>query len=36
MNIALATTDEDITECYDVMSQLRTHIEREDFLPRVR
>jgi GNAT superfamily N-acetyltransferase len=36
MNIALAITDDEIDECYDVMSQLRTHISREDFLPRVR
>jgi len=36
MNIGLATTDEEINECYEVMSQLRTHIAREDFLPRVR
>ncbi|HUR99895.1 MAG TPA: GNAT family N-acetyltransferase [Pyrinomonadaceae bacterium] len=34
--IAFATTDEDINSCYPVMSQLRTHIESEDFLPRVR
>ncbi len=36
MTIAFATTDEELSECYDVMSQLRPHIEREDFLPRVR
>jgi GNAT superfamily N-acetyltransferase len=36
MNIAFATTDEEINECYEVMSQLRTHIARGDFLPRVR
>jgi GNAT superfamily N-acetyltransferase len=36
MTIAFATTDEEISECYDVMSQLRPHIAREDFLPRVR
>lgn len=34
--IKLATTDEEIDACYDVMSQLRTHIAREDFVPRVR
>ena len=36
MTIAFATTDTEINDCYDVMSQLRTHIPREDFLPRVR
>lgn len=34
--IKLATTDDEINDCYDVMSQLRPHIAREDFLPRVR
>jgi hypothetical protein len=34
--IALAGTDEEIAECYDVMSQLRPHIKREDFVARVR
>jgi GNAT superfamily N-acetyltransferase len=34
--IAFARKDEEIQNCYDVMSQLRPHIEREDFLPRVR
>ena len=36
MTIAFANTDEEIQDCYDVMSQLRTHIGREDFVPRVR
>jgi GNAT superfamily N-acetyltransferase len=36
VTIAFATTDDEINDCYDVMSQLRTHIAREDFLPRVR
>ena len=36
MITAFATTDNEINACYDVMSQLRTHIAREDFLPRVR
>ena len=36
MTIAFATTDEDIDSCYPVMSELRTHIAREEFLPRVR
>ena len=34
--IAFAETDDEINACYDVMSQLRPHIAREDFLPRVR
>src|SRR5215204_1634387 len=34
--IAFATTDEEIVACYPVMSELRTHIKAEDFLPRVR
>ena len=36
MTIAFATSDEQIHNCYDVMSELRPHIDREDFLPRVR
>ena len=36
MTIDFATTDDEINDCYDVMSQLRPHIKREDFLPRVR
>ena len=36
MTIAFATTDTEIQDCYDVMSQLRPHITAEDFLPRVR
>ena len=36
MTIAFAKTDEEIDRCHDVMSQLRTHIGPEDFLPRVR
>lgn len=34
--IALAKTDEEIADCYDVMSELRPHVEREDFVARVR
>src|SRR5690349_6998518 len=34
--ITFAETDDEINDCYDVMSQLRPHIAREDFLPRVR
>ena len=36
MTITFATTDDEINACYDVMSQLRPHVAREDFLPRVR
>ena len=36
MTIDFATTDDEISECYDVMAELRPHIPREDFLPRVR
>lgn len=36
MTIAFATTDAEIRDCYDVMSELRTHIQPDDFLPRVR
>ena len=36
MTIDFATTDDEINACFDAMSQLRPHIRREDFLPRVR
>ncbi|MEO8043093.1 MAG: GNAT family N-acetyltransferase [Acidobacteriota bacterium] len=36
MTVAFAITDTEIQDCYDVMSELRPHIAREDFLPRVR
>lgn len=36
MTISFARTEKEIDACYDVMSELRTHIAREDFLPRVR
>ncbi|MEP7150022.1 MAG: GNAT family N-acetyltransferase, partial [Acidobacteriota bacterium] len=36
MTIAFATTDEEIQDCYVVMSELRPHIAAEEFLPRVR
>lgn len=32
----LATSDADILRCYDVMRELRPHIERSDFVERVR
>jgi GNAT superfamily N-acetyltransferase len=31
-----AVTDEDITDCYDVIAELRPHVKREAFLPVVR
>ena len=36
MTITFVITDDEINACYDVMSQLRPHIERESFLPRVK
>lgn len=36
MTIAFAETDDEINDCYEVMSQLRQHIGRDEFLPRVR
>jgi GNAT superfamily N-acetyltransferase len=34
--IAIAETDEEIQDCYAVMSELRPHIGRQDFLPLVK
>jgi GNAT superfamily N-acetyltransferase len=31
-----AVTDGDINDCYDVMAELRPHVQRETFLPLVR
>jgi GNAT superfamily N-acetyltransferase len=31
-----AVTDEDIAGCFDVMAELRPHLKRETFVPRVR
>jgi GNAT superfamily N-acetyltransferase len=36
VRIALAVGDEEIQDCYAVMSELRPHVSAEDFLPRVR
>ena len=36
MKINFAVTDDEINECYGVMSQLRPHIARNEFLPTVR
>jgi len=36
MEIELATTRQQIDDCYPVMRQLRPHIGRDDFLDRVR
>ena len=34
--IRLAVTDEEISDCYAVLSELRPHITTEEFLPRVK
>ncbi|CAA9385531.1 MAG: hypothetical protein AVDCRST_MAG74-661 [uncultured Pyrinomonadaceae bacterium] len=34
--IALAESDEEILNCFSVMSELRPHLAAEDFLPRVK
>ena len=34
--VALAVTDQEILDCYDVMAGLRPHIGRADFVSRVR
>ena len=34
--IALAETDKEIEDCYAVMAELRPHIARAEFLPRVK
>jgi GNAT superfamily N-acetyltransferase len=36
MNIRIAATDVEITDCYPVMRELRPHIAQEQFLSRVR
>ena len=36
IEIRFAETDEEIESCYAVMSELRPHIGREEFLPQVR
>lgn len=35
-NIQLAQTDPEIAKCFDVMVQLRPHLEREHFVERIR
>jgi GNAT superfamily N-acetyltransferase len=35
-NIQFAQTDTEIDNCYDVMSQLRPHLSREEFLAQVK
>ncbi|MCO1336782.1 GNAT family N-acetyltransferase [Microbulbifer sp. OS29] len=35
MNISIADTHEDILGCYEVLSQLRPHIAKDDFLNRI-
>lgn len=34
--IAVAESDEEITKCFPVMSDLRPHLQANDFLPRVK
>lgn len=34
--IRIADSDKEIEDCYPVMSELRPHVAREDFLPQVR
>jgi GNAT superfamily N-acetyltransferase len=34
--VALAVEDEEILSCYPVMAELRPHVTREEFLPRIR
>lgn len=34
--IKLAESDDEILDCYDVMAELRPHISRAEFLPRVK
>lgn len=36
MKIKIAETDDEIQNCYAVMSELRPHIARENFLPLVK
>ena len=36
IHIKIAETDEEIESCYRVMSELRPHVAREDFLPQIR
>ena len=36
MNIRIATTDTDITACYQIMQELRPHIAQDEFITRVR
>jgi GNAT superfamily N-acetyltransferase len=35
-HIAIARSDKEIWECYEVMAELRSHIKPEEFLPLVR
>ncbi len=35
MNVDIATTDSEIENCFDVMSQLRPHIRRNEFLEKL-
>jgi hypothetical protein len=35
-NVFLATTDDEIRSCYPVMSELRPHVQPDEFLSRVK
>lgn len=36
MEVKIAATDEDILKCWDVIRELRPHLEKESFLPLVK
>lgn len=36
MAVRLAETDDDIARCFAVMHQLRTHLQRDEFVPTIR
>jgi GNAT superfamily N-acetyltransferase len=36
MNIRIAVTDAELSACYPVMLELRPHLERDAFVPRIR
>lgn len=36
MTVRLATTDDEVTGCFAVMQQLRTHLREREFLPTIR
>jgi GNAT superfamily N-acetyltransferase len=36
MNVIIAKTDEEILKCWEVMHELRPHLEQSEFLPRIK